>query len=49
MNALIFNIMGSFAQFERDLISDTIKARRELIPGFKIGREKKHKRSWKIN
>lgn len=44
MNALIFNIMGSFAQFERDLLSDRtkqgIKARRELIPGFKIGREK---------
>lgn len=44
MNALIFNIMGSFAQFERDLIADRtkqgIKARRELDPNFTIGRPK---------
>ena len=45
MSALVFNIMGSFAQFERDLIADRtkqgIKARRELLGDkFKIGREK---------
>jgi DNA invertase Pin-like site-specific DNA recombinase len=44
MTSLIFNIMGSFAQFERDLISDRtkqgIRARRELKPDFKIGRQK---------
>jgi DNA invertase Pin-like site-specific DNA recombinase len=47
MATLIFNIMGSFAQFERDLIADRtkqgIKARRELLgDSFKIGREKKN-------
>lgn len=46
MATLIFNIMGSFAQFERDLIADRtkqgLKARRELLgDDFKIGREKK--------
>lgn len=45
MSALVFNIMGSFAQFERDLIADRtkqgIKARRELLgEKFKIGRPK---------
>ena len=45
MATLIFNIMGSFAQFERDLIADRtkqgLKARRELLGDqFKIGREK---------
>lgn len=45
MATLIFNIMGSFAQFERDLIADRtkqgLKARRELLgDSFKIGREK---------
>lgn len=45
MSALVFNIMGSFAQFERDLIADRtkqgIRARRELLGDkFKIGREK---------
>ena len=45
MATLIFNIMGSFAQFERDLIADRtkqgLKARRELLgDAFKIGREK---------
>lgn len=45
MATLIFNIMGSFAQFERDLIADRtkqgLKARRELLgDDFKIGREK---------
>lgn len=45
MSALIFNIMGAFAQFERDLIADRtkqgLKARRELLgDGFKIGRPK---------
>ena len=43
LSALIFNIMGAFAQFERDLISDRtkqgLKARRELLgDAFKIGR-----------
>ena len=43
MSALVFNIMGSFAQFERDLIADRtkqgIKARKELLGDeFKIGR-----------
>lgn len=47
MATLIFNIMGSFAQFERDLIADRtkqgLKARRELLgDSFKIGREKQH-------
>ena len=41
MNALVFNIMGSFAQFERDLIAERtkqgIRARRELDANFKIG------------
>ena len=46
MATLIFNIMGSFAQFERDLIADRtkqgLKARREMLGDkFKIGREKK--------
>lgn len=46
MATLIFNIMGSFAQFERDLIADRtkqgIKARRELLgDAFKIGKPKK--------
>lgn len=45
MSALIFNIMGAFAQFERDLIADRtrqgLKARRELLgDDFKIGRPK---------
>lgn len=45
MATLIFNIMGSFAQFERDLIAERtrqgLKARRELLGNaFKIGREK---------
>ena len=45
MATLIFNIMGSFAQFERDLIADRtkqgLKARRELLgDAFIIGREK---------
>jgi DNA invertase Pin-like site-specific DNA recombinase len=45
MATLIFNIMGSFAQFERDLIADRtrqgLKARRELLGDkFKIGTEK---------
>ena len=45
MATLIFNIMGSFAQFERDLIADRtkqgIRARRELLgDSFKIGRQK---------
>ena len=45
MATLIFNIMGSFAQFERDLIADRtkqgLKARREMLgDAFKIGREK---------
>lgn len=47
MATLIFNIMGSFAQFERDLIADRtkqgLKARRELLgDSFKIGREKQY-------
>lgn len=42
MTSLIFNIMGSFAQFERDLIADRtkqgIKARKEFLgDDFKIG------------
>lgn len=45
MTALLFNIMGAFAQFERDLISDRTKAgldaRRELLgEDFKIGHPK---------
>lgn len=45
MATLIFNIMGSFAQFERDLIADRtkqgIRARKELLgDSFKIGRQK---------
>lgn len=45
MATLIFNIMGSFAQFERDLIADRtkqgLKARREMLgDAFKIGRER---------
>lgn len=45
MSALVFNIMGSFAQFERDLIADRtkqgIRARKELLgDNFKIGRER---------
>ena len=45
MNSLIFNVMGAFAQFERDLISDRTKqgisARKEILGDkFKIGREK---------
>lgn len=45
MTQLVFNIMGSFAQFERDLIADRtkqgIRARKELDPNFKIGRPKR--------
>lgn len=53
MATLIFNIMGSFAQFERDLIADRtrqgLKARRELLGNdFKIGREKKEVSTDKI-
>ena len=45
MATLIFNIMGSFAQFERDLIADRtkqgLKARREMLgEDFKIGHPK---------
>ena len=45
MNSLIFNVMGAFAQFERDLLSDRTKqglqARRELLgDAFKIGHPK---------
>lgn len=45
MATLIFNIMGSFAQFERDLIADRtkqgLKARREMLgDDFKIGHPK---------
>lgn len=42
MSQLVFNIMGAFAQFERDLISDRTKtALRAKMqdPNFKIGRE----------
>jgi len=43
MGALIFNIMGAFAQFERDLISDrtkqSLQAKREQ--GIRLGREPK--------
>lgn len=53
MATLIFNIMGSFAQFERDLIADRtkqgLKARRELLgDAFKIGREKQEVSSEKV-
>lgn len=43
MNLLLFNIMGAFAQFERDLISDRTKqALRAKMqdPNFKIGKPK---------
>lgn len=47
MATLIFNIMGSFAQFERDLIAERtkqgIRARKELLgDAFKIGRTRKY-------
>lgn len=53
MATLIFNIMGSFAQFERDLIADRtkqgLKARREMLgDAFKIGREKQEVATEKI-
>lgn len=42
MGALVFNIMGAFAQFERDLIADrtktALRAKREANPDFQIGR-----------
>ena len=49
MATLIFNIMGSFAQFERDLIADRtkqgLKARREMLgEDFKIGHPKSEDR-----
>lgn len=45
MSQLVFNIMGAFAQFERDLLSDRTKqglqARKELLgDDFKIGHPK---------
>lgn len=43
MGALVFNIMGAFAQFERDLIADrtktALRAKREADPNFQIGRK----------
>lgn len=45
MGALVFNIMGAFAQFERDMIADrtkmALRAKREADPNFQIGRESK--------
>jgi DNA invertase Pin-like site-specific DNA recombinase len=45
MGALVFNIMGAFAQFERDMIADrtkmALRAKRESDPNFQIGRESK--------
>ena len=42
MGALVFNIMGAFAQFERDMIADrtkmALRAKREANPDFQIGR-----------
>ncbi len=42
MGALVFNIMGAFAQFERDMIADrtkmALRAKREADPDFQIGR-----------
>jgi DNA invertase Pin-like site-specific DNA recombinase len=42
MGALVFNIMGAFAQFERDMIADrtkmALRAKREADPNFQIGR-----------
>lgn len=43
MGALVFNIMGAFAQFERDMIADrtrtALRAKREADPNFQIGRK----------
>lgn len=43
MGALVFNIMGAFAQFERDLIADrtktALRAKRVADPNFQIGRK----------
>lgn len=45
MGALVFNIMGAFAQFERDMIADrtkmALRAKREADPNFQIGRASK--------
>ena len=45
MGALVFNIMGAFAQFERDIIADrtkmALRAKREADPNFQIGRKSK--------
>lgn len=45
MGALVFNIMGAFAQFERDMIADrtkmALRAKREADPNFQIGRSSK--------
>ena len=42
MGAVVFNIMGAFAQFERDMIADrtkmALRAKREANPDFQIGR-----------
>lgn len=44
MSALIFNIMGSFAQFERDLIADRTKQALQALKanGKKLGKPSKY-------
>lgn len=44
MSQLVFNIMGAFAQFERDLISDRTKQslQAKKAQGVKLGRERVH-------
>lgn len=54
INSLIFNIMGAFAQFERDLISERTKqgiaARKQILGDeFKIGRAKTNLSKEKIS
>ena len=51
MSQLVFNIMGAFAQFERDLISDrtkqSLQAKKQADPNFKIGRERTYSDSFR--
>ena len=51
MSQLVFNIMGAFAQFERDLISDRTKqalqAKKQTDANFKIGRERTYSDSFR--
>ena len=51
MSQLVFNIMGAFAQFERDLISDRTKqalqAKKQADANFKIGRERTYSDSFR--